>query len=55
MSEKLYGRAVYPSNYKGHLYALRKQLKENKKILKKRRKEAKKKKGVCSTDAKVEF
>ena len=55
MSEKLYGRAVYPSNYKGHPFALRKQLKENKKILKKRRKEARKKKGEYSTDAKVEF
>ena len=55
MSEKLYGRAVYPSNYKGHPYALRKQLKENKKILKKRRREARKKKGEYSTDAKVGF
>lgn len=55
MSEKLYGRAVYPRNYKGHPYALRKQLKENKKILKQRKKEAKKKKGTYSTAAKVEF
>ena len=54
MSEKLYGRAVYPSNYRGRPFTLRKKLKENREILKQRRKE-KRKRGEYSTDVKVEF